>query len=731
MAAWATKDLGQEKKETKILIKEYSTLVGARKLHRMLASLNQITSMDKAEAEAKLVQEDADKGEEAVQEDEDRAKEAVEKDEDKGKEAVEESIAGGEEATETNKPEDQPLSTETVEENEAKETEAGKEVKEREQPNEPQPTPAKYTIGVLNFASAKKPGGGFMNGAQAQEESIARASTLYPSLISNEGRKFYAHYRADPDNALYTHAMVYSPAVVLFRDDMGNWKKPIDVDVLTSAAVNAGEVREGVRREQEMYSLRVRAREAELGRRAEIERMWEEKERKMAEDERKAAEEERKAAEEERKAAKKDRKAAEEDRKAAEEERKVAEKERKVAEKERKAAEKERKAAEKEKKAAEEKGRKLVKEIKAAEEGKAADESNVEEKKETDEANAKDKDNHDEASDEAVEKQPTEEIESGAENVKVDAVERTSTQWTTAEEEEEPMKIDVPKDAPTSSDNKDSASPSTTPHPPADPHGPSKPLEPDSSSPPPADPPAPSKPLEPASSLRPSPRRARPTFYALPDLPPPPTLTLANAEDLISNTMYERIGRILFLFHQRGAMHLVLGSFGTGVFQNHVRHVAEIFYFLLVAPGAPFEGKFETVVFAILGGATVREFRDVFGAKAAPDGPDELDGEDSEIEEINDEVVPVGGASDPRDEDGKVDEPAQSAGVPQQDGAGEEKGMVVDQDVQTDALMSDDDAAKATNEPQDIEMVNLTEPPMDVDSTSDPAPPPTDAQTQT
>ena len=33
-------------------------------------------------------------------------------------------------------------------------------------------------IGVLNFASAKKPGGGFLTGAQAQEESIARSSTI-------------------------------------------------------------------------------------------------------------------------------------------------------------------------------------------------------------------------------------------------------------------------------------------------------------------------------------------------------------------------------------------------------------------------------------------------------------------------------------------------------------------------------------------------------------------------
>ncbi|HET8682864.1 MAG TPA: TIGR02452 family protein, partial [Micromonosporaceae bacterium] len=34
-------------------------------------------------------------------------------------------------------------------------------------------------VACLVFASARNPGGGFLNGAQAQEESIARASALY------------------------------------------------------------------------------------------------------------------------------------------------------------------------------------------------------------------------------------------------------------------------------------------------------------------------------------------------------------------------------------------------------------------------------------------------------------------------------------------------------------------------------------------------------------------------
>jgi hypothetical protein len=660
MAAWATKNLGQEKKETRILIKEYSTLVGARKLHGMLALRTQVTGEDGAESEPEVLQEDEGK----------KGKEGIEENKGKAKEGIEEIIASGEEAKETKQPHDQLSSTETVKQDEAKQVDAGEEVKEAEQTNEPQPTSANHTIGVLNFASAKKPGGGFINGSQAQEESIARSSTLYPSLVSPEGRKFYTHFRADPDNAFYTHAMVYSPAVVLFRGDMGDWKKPIDVDVLTSAAVNAGDVRENLRRDQEMHSLRVRVREAELMRRAEAERMWEENERKVKEYE-------------------------------------------------------ERKAAENEKKATE------VKESKAAEEIKVEGKSKVvEEKKETGEAGAKDKDDQEKTSDEVAEEKATEAIKSDAEKVEVESVEHTSTQQST--EEEETSKIDVSEDDLTSP-SPDLTSPSTTPQPPADPLTSSNPLEPDSSSPPPAGPWRSSKLRKPKPSAPPGPtRRPRPAFPPLRDLPPAPTQTLEEADDIIANTMYERIARLLFLFHQRGAMHLVLGSFGTGVFQNHIRLVAEIFYILLAAPGAPFKGKFETVVFAILGGATVREFRDVFGEKAAPDGPDELDGEDSEIEGMKDEVA--GGAVDPRGEDGKADELAQSAGVQQQDGAVEENGTVVDQDVQTDVLMADDEATKGSNEPEDVEMRDLTKPPADADSKSDPAPPTTtttDSQTQT
>jgi uncharacterized protein (TIGR02452 family) len=100
-------------------------------------------------------------------------------------------------------------------------------------------------IGVLNFASAKNPGGGFIRGAQAQEESLARSSTLYPTLMTETAQQFYKLHNRDPKGGYYSHAMIYSPKIVLFRDDGGGWTEPLEVDMLTSPAVNAGVVRRG------------------------------------------------------------------------------------------------------------------------------------------------------------------------------------------------------------------------------------------------------------------------------------------------------------------------------------------------------------------------------------------------------------------------------------------------------------------------------------------------------
>lgn len=73
-------------------------------------------------------------------------------------------------------------------------------------------------IGVLNFASAKNPGGGFLNGAQAQEESLARSSALYRSLLKCS--EYYEFHRSHK-SLLYSDRIIYSPACPVFKTDDG------------------------------------------------------------------------------------------------------------------------------------------------------------------------------------------------------------------------------------------------------------------------------------------------------------------------------------------------------------------------------------------------------------------------------------------------------------------------------------------------------------------------------
>ncbi|MFB7652906.1 MULTISPECIES: TIGR02452 family protein [unclassified Streptomyces] len=95
-------------------------------------------------------------------------------------------------------------------------------------------------VAVLNFASARNPGGGYLNGAQAQEEALCRGSALYTCLL--RAREFYDHHRAHRD-PFYTDRVIHSPAVPVFRDDRGRLlDEPYTAGFLTSAAPNAGVV---------------------------------------------------------------------------------------------------------------------------------------------------------------------------------------------------------------------------------------------------------------------------------------------------------------------------------------------------------------------------------------------------------------------------------------------------------------------------------------------------------
>jgi len=98
------------------------------------------------------------------------------------------------------------------------------------------------TPGTLNFASAKNPGGGFLGGAMAQEESLAAASALYPSQLQRT--EYYAINRRFK-SFVYTDCAIWSPDVVFFRDDSAEFlSTPAKSHVLTIPGVNYGQVLE-------------------------------------------------------------------------------------------------------------------------------------------------------------------------------------------------------------------------------------------------------------------------------------------------------------------------------------------------------------------------------------------------------------------------------------------------------------------------------------------------------
>ena len=92
----------------------------------------------------------------------------------------------------------------------------------------------------LNFASAKNPGGGFLGGAETQEENLAKSSGLYPCIAQKMG--MYEANRRERFCA-YLDDMIYSPKVPVFRDDDYDYlDAAVEVSIVTAPAVNHGAV---------------------------------------------------------------------------------------------------------------------------------------------------------------------------------------------------------------------------------------------------------------------------------------------------------------------------------------------------------------------------------------------------------------------------------------------------------------------------------------------------------
>ena len=102
--------------------------------------------------------------------------------------------------------------------------------------------PGKKTA-VHNFASATNPGGGVKTGSSAQEESLCRCSTLYPTLTQDWLWNQYYQKNRDAHENLHTDACIYSPGIVICKTDDSypermEQKDWVTADVISCAAPN-------------------------------------------------------------------------------------------------------------------------------------------------------------------------------------------------------------------------------------------------------------------------------------------------------------------------------------------------------------------------------------------------------------------------------------------------------------------------------------------------------------
>lgn len=107
-------------------------------------------------------------------------------------------------------------------------------------------------ISVLNFASARNPGGGFLKGSTAQEEGLMRCSSLYSEIVNSE---MYAYNERDTKDFLYNDFIIYSKNVIVIRDEDDQLlNQPLIVDFITVPAVNTAKALQKKVSEEKIYA---------------------------------------------------------------------------------------------------------------------------------------------------------------------------------------------------------------------------------------------------------------------------------------------------------------------------------------------------------------------------------------------------------------------------------------------------------------------------------------------
>jgi len=87
---------------------------------------------------------------------------------------------------------------------------------------------------ALNFANGVEPGGGFLMGSLAQEETLCRSSALYATLVGDPMYEAHRSQELPPESSAW---IIRSPRVPVFRSDDGKPEAaPWRADFLTCAA---------------------------------------------------------------------------------------------------------------------------------------------------------------------------------------------------------------------------------------------------------------------------------------------------------------------------------------------------------------------------------------------------------------------------------------------------------------------------------------------------------------
>ena len=91
---------------------------------------------------------------------------------------------------------------------------------------------------VMNYANAHHAGGGFLLGANAQEEALCRCSTLYASIKSDKAAEMYRYNNTHLSSTESDYMLLTQNAAVFRNDQLALLAKPFPVGVITAPAPN-------------------------------------------------------------------------------------------------------------------------------------------------------------------------------------------------------------------------------------------------------------------------------------------------------------------------------------------------------------------------------------------------------------------------------------------------------------------------------------------------------------